>query len=67
MAVDFPSDLILDVARAADPAKAQSVAARLSGYTSGADPSAVIADAAKIGSHLSRVHQDKKPEEVAER
>lgn len=65
MAVDFPSDLILDVARAADPAKAKSVAARLSGASAADDAATAIADAAKIGRHLSRVHQSKKPEESA--
>jgi len=65
MAVDFPTDLILDVARAADPAKAQNVAARLSGAASGSEPAAVLADAAKVGRHLSRVHQNQKPEEAA--
>lgn len=65
MAVDFPSDLILDVARAADPAKAQNVAARLSGAASGSDSTAVLADAARVGRHLSRVHQGEKPEEAA--
>ena len=65
MAVDFPSDLILDVARAADPVKAQHVAARLTGAASGSDASAVLTNAAKIGRHLSRVHQGQKPEEAA--
>lgn len=65
MAVDFPSDLILDVARAADPARAKSVAARLSGASAGDDAALVIADATKIGKNLSRVHQGRKPEEAA--
>lgn len=65
MAVDFPTDLILDVARAADPQRVRSVTARLEGAASAGDAATVISDAAKLGSGLSRVRQDNDAHEVA--
>lgn len=65
MAVEFPSDLILDVARAADPARAQSVQARLSSGAAGSDATSTVAKAATMGSHLSRVAHGKDPKEAS--
>lgn len=65
MAVDFPSDLILDVARAADPQRARSVETRLSGAAGASDASSILSEASKIGRHLSRVHQGKDAHEAA--
>jgi flagellar protein FlgJ len=57
MAVDFPSDLVLDVARAADPASTRTLEARLNTATSAAGPASGVAEAAGFGNHLSRVVQ----------
>ena len=65
MAVDFPSDLILDVARAADPQRARNVETRLAGAAGGTDASSILSEASKIGRHLSRVHQGKDAHEAA--
>lgn len=56
MAVDFPSDLVLDVARAADPAGTRTLEARLKSGASG-DAASTIGEAARFGTHLSRVTQ----------
>lgn len=63
MAVDFPSDLVLDVARAADPAGARTLEARLNGGAS-ADKASGIGEAARFGNHLSRVAQGKDAKEA---
>lgn len=65
MAVDFPTDLIMDVARAADPQRVRSVTARLEGAGSAGDAGSAIADAARIGRGLSRVHAGKDAREAA--
>ena len=65
MAVEFPTDLILDVARAADPQNVRSVTARLDGGASAGDPAATVSDAAKIGRGLSRVQPGKDAQEAA--
>ena len=54
MAVDFPSDLILDVARAADPASVRNLETRLRAGTSAPASTDTAAVAAKFESHLSR-------------
>jgi len=58
MAVDFPSDLVLDVARAADPAGSRSLEARLNAGAA-AGGAAQTGRAAGYGNHLSRVDQGK--------
>jgi len=63
MAVDFPSDLVLDVARAADPAGTRTLEARLNGGAS-ADKASGIGEAARFGNHLSRVAQGKDAKEA---
>ena len=64
MAVDFPSDLILDVARAADPASAGRAKARLSGAAA-ADFDGLVARA-NAGSHrISRTDPADKAQAVA--
>lgn len=59
MAVDFPSDLILDVARAADPASVRNLETRLRAGTSAPASTDTAAVAAKFESHLSRAPQTK--------
>lgn len=56
MAVDFPSDLVLDVARAAGPAGTRTLEARLNAGAP-ADKASSVAEAARFGNHLSRVAQ----------
>jgi len=63
MAVDFPSDLVLDVARAADPASARTLEARLKSGTT-ADAASTVGEAARFGNHLSRVAQGKDAKEA---
>ena len=56
MAVDFPSDLVLDVARAAGPASTRTLEARLNtGASAVREPSS--GESASFGMHLSRAAQ----------
>lgn len=63
MAVDFPSDLVLDVARAADPASTRTLEARLNAGASAGKASSV-SEAARFSDHLSRVAQGKDAKEA---
>lgn len=56
MAVDFPSDLVLDVARAAGPAGTRTLEARLNAGGS-ADRASGVGESARSGTHYSRVAQ----------
>lgn len=63
MAVEFPSDLILDVARAADPVRARKTVAALSG---GVDAPASAGSAARTpGAQFTRAAQTKDVGSVA--
>lgn len=55
MAVQFPSDIIMDVARAADPASAKRVESKLANAAEGAGFSGVMEGVDVTGGRLSRV------------
>lgn len=60
MAVDFPTDIVLDVARAADPAAARRTTAKLNAAADAAGFDKLMADGAPAADRLGRTNQAEK-------